>query len=530
MAQFMLEKAAAISITYGVLALCATVACLAIPFICKKMKQENDGQDFWYSARDSQSWISLGLSFFASSMGAWVLFAAPEVGALSAWWGVLGYAVASSLPFLVLGVLGPKVRSRFGQGFCVGDWVCQRYGRPMQILVAVVSVFYMWVYLVAELTSMGNLVRDFAGMDPLNTLLPVSIVTMLYTMAGGLPASIWTDRVQGVVMVITVLVAIIACTTGLDIKENAWKETSVWNDKGFEAFVTLILAILGAELFNMGNWQRVYAAKDETHLYKGLVLGACMIFLTMMLFGVVGMLAEAQDRSRAEPSLVIKALAFFDLLRSQSGWVIGLAFALGTCMVTSSVDSLQTGLLSVISKDVIGLKFSPMVLTGLGQVFVLAVNVPAIFFAHEATKDVELGLNVINLFLIADLLTLAIAVPVFAGLGSLATQNGALAGCVSGFVTIMAFGWFEFGTFKAGLEMFTLMAFGNIKPVEFGLTASRTCIIFFVLPLISGLVTFTVSWCERVLQHLASIAGSKSADMETTKELSGPPAIEHEEI
>jgi Na+/proline symporter len=517
MASYILEETPALVITYGILLLCALVASISIPFIYKEMNEKLNGEDFWYSARNSQGWISLGLSFFASSMGAWVLFAAPEVGAIQSWWGVLGYACASSFPFLLISILGPMVRSRFDQGFCVTDWVGQRFGRTMQILVALVSLFYMWVYLVAELTSMGNLVRDFAGLDPLNALLPVSLVTMLYTMAGGLPASIWTDRLQGVIMAIAIIVTIIACVTGLEIKESAWKKASVWSDKGFESFITLILAILGAELFNMGNWQRVYAAKDTTNLRKGLVFGAAMIFPTMMLFGLVGILAEAQDQSRAQPSLVIKALAFFDLLGGQPTWVAYLAFALGISMVASSVDSLQTGLLSVISQEITKLQWSPLALTCLGQVFVLMVNIPAIIFAYEATKDVMLGLDVINLFLVADLLTLSIAVPVFLGLGSLATQNGALAGCFAGFITIMGFGWFEFGTFMAGLEMFTLMAFGNVEPLEYGLGASRTCIIFFVLPIITACVTITVSWCERVLEYLGAFTnlGAKNETQET---------------
>jgi hypothetical protein len=267
----------------------------------------------------------------------------------------------------------------------------------------------------------------------------------------------------------------------------------------------------------MGTWQRVYAATDARSLRKGLVFGAALIFPTMMLFGIVGMLAEAQDQSRAKPSLKIKALAFFDLLRTQSGFVVHLAFALGVCMVASSVDSLQTGLLSVVSKEITRLQWSPMALTLLGQLFVLIVNIPAIIFAHEATKDVLLGLDVINLFLVADLLTLSVAVPVFSGLGSMATQNGALAGCFAGFVTIMGCGWFEFGTFKAGLEMITLMSFGNVKPPEYGLGASRTCVIFFVLPIITGSVTIAVSWCERVLEYLSTIAALRDKSGTQTK-------------
>lgn len=509
----MITEGQAYGITFGALTLFAGVAMAAAFFVYRGVKEDGEkGADFWYSARGSQGWVSLGLSFFASSMGAWVIFAAPETGANFGWWGTFGYAIASSLPFGMMACLGPLVRARFPEGFCLTDWVLSRFGRPTQIYVAIISVFYMWVYLVAELSSMGGLIRDFSGLDPLTAVVPVAMVTMLYTMAAGLPASIWTDRAQGGIMVLFVLIACLACTSGLEITETAWKSAASWDDKGFEALVTLILAILGAELFNMGSWQRVYASQNDVQLRRGCLLGAALIFPTMMLFGSLGMLAEAQDQSRPQSTLIIKALAFFDLLGGQSVFIKCLTFALAVCMVASSVDSLQTGLVSIVSKEVTGKKLSPVVATGIGQVFVMAANIPAIALAAEATKDPELGFSVINLFLIADLLTLSVTAPIFMGLGSLATQTGVLAGCVSGLMTIFIFGWAEFGTFMAGLEMVTLMAFGNTAPSEVGLFASRTAILFFVLPFITGTVTFLTSAIERVLESLPRTVAEKEGE------------------
>jgi len=260
---------------------------------------------------------------------------------------------------------------------------------------------------------------------------------------------------------------------------------------------------LGAALFDMGAWQRVYAAKDDGQLRKGLIFGAILIFWVMFLFGLFGMLAEAQDLGRSPPALTIKALAFFDLLRSQAGWVPILAYALATCMVASSVDSLQTGLLSVVSRAVMDLDISPKKRMVLGQLFVLSVNIPAIILSSEATKNPQLGFNIINLFLIADLLTLSITVPVFLGLYPFVTQRGCLVGCACGLLFIMGIGWVEFGTFIAALEMFTLMAFGNTKPQESGLTASRTCIVFFLMPIVTGVGTLLVSWMERVWEKFS---------------------------
>jgi len=405
----MISQTAAYVIIYVVLAACSCVAGSAGYFVFKVLRKDasgNDGDksgaDFWYSARGTQGPVSLGLSFFASAMGGWVLFAAPKVGALSGWWGTIGYALASSLPFVLFMWLGPIIRRRFTGGFCLTDWVRQRFGRPLQVYVSLVSVFFMWVYVVAELTSIGNLVRDMSGLSPLNSLLPVSIITILYTSLSGLPGSIWTDRLQGVIMVIFIIVTIIACFGGLHIAEGKWSEVSTWSDKGFESLVTLILAVLGAGLFNMGTWQRVYAAESVGALRKGCAFGAVLIFLTMFLFGLAGMLAEAQDRSRPESTLVIKALAFFDLLTSQGSGIQGLVFALALCMVASSVDSLQTGLISVLSKDILGTTLTQVQSLIVGQMFLVAVNVPAIIMAFESTKDPALGGNIINLFLVAD--------------------------------------------------------------------------------------------------------------------------------
>jgi len=517
-----ITEAQAYGITYGALVVFTGIAGIAAFFVYRNAKENAmAGADFWYSARDSQNWASLGLSVFASSMGAWVIYAAPETGVTSGWWGVLGYALASTLPFLVLCYLGPLVRARYPEGFCVLDWVAARFGRPTQIYAGIISVFYMWVYLVAELTSIGGLISSFSGLDPLSALVPLSLVTMLYTMAAGLPASIWTDRVQGAMMIPFILIAVIACASGASIKGGTWKQAADWSSRGFEAFVVLIYAIMGAELFNMGTWQRVYAARDERHLRRGLILGACLIFPTMVLFGVLGMLAKAQDLSSAKPGSLVPPLAFFSLLTGQSTFIKCVTFALAVSMVASSVDSLQTGLLAVISKDIAAKKLSPLLTTGMGQLLVLVANIPAIWLAAESTKDPELNYSVIDLFLIADLLTCTMIVPVFMGLGPLATQNGVLAGCMSGLLTIFIFGWAEFGTFAAGVEMVTLLAFdsiANLAPKEYGLSAHRTCILFFVIPVITGAMTFMVSATERVLNAFSY------------KKMDDPPPIEEEPV
>ena len=58
--------------------------------------------DDYLSARGSQDWLRIGLSLFASGMGIWILFGPSEVGYYGGFWDVVGYAVSSATPFILL--------------------------------------------------------------------------------------------------------------------------------------------------------------------------------------------------------------------------------------------------------------------------------------------------------------------------------------------------------------------------------------------------------------------------------------------
>merc|ERR1712007_203317 len=143
-------------------------------------------------------------------------------------------------------------------------------------------------------------------------------------------------------------------------------------------------------------------------------------------------------------------------------------------------------------------------------------NIPAIAFAVVAVYDNDslegLAVKLTDLFSMADILTITLVVPVFAGLWEFATPYGCLLGMFSGIITIMLWGWIEFGTFMAGMEMITLMCFGNVDAAPSsdgapacGFYSRRASMLFPSLVLITGLVTYVVSWMERSIILLARV-------------------------
>ena len=400
------------------------------------------------------------MSFFASGMGAWVVYGTTEMGANPrlSWLGVLGYSFASALPGIFVMWLGPLIRdaTKGRKAFSTTDFCLVRYGRVMQFSCAAISVFYMWVFLVAEFTSISNIYALIVGKqtyDSVNfknvnvgytTVIAVSIgvITVLYTGIGGLPSSIVTDKFQGILMGgLVLLLTIAVCSVSENrISKEQFDLASNWTEDGFYALVTLILAIISAELFNQATWQRVWAAKDTPSLRKGFGLGSALVFLLMMFFGIMGMIGYAKEPSAYDNLEKYAYLAFFNILEPMGqGWhVLVLIFV--TSLAASSVDSLQNGITSLLSSDLLKLSQNPELIKWMNRAVLVAVNIAAVVKSAERY-------DVLGLFLVADLVCATAVFPVFMGLlnpekfGIISpTEMGAFVGILGGISAVLVSG------------------------------------------------------------------------------------------
>mmetsp|Transcript_23873 Transcript_23873/g.73502 ORF Transcript_23873/g.73502 Transcript_23873/m.73502 type:complete len:593 (+) Transcript_23873:199-1977(+) len=479
--------------------------------------------DDYLSARGSAPWYAIGLSFFASGMGAWIVYGTTEMGATRAlsWWGVVGYSTASAFPALALCWLGPKVKAKVGKdvGFSATDFARKRYGRLMHLHVSAVSCFYMYIYVVAELTSIGNVYATLVGKDiegnesqsyTTRVAIAVALATWSYTAIGGLPASILTDKLQGVVIAAVVVVLLFATTTlkRNEVSKSEFDDATGWFSKGFEALVTLYIAISSAELFNQGTWQRVFAAKTDQDLRLGFLLGALAVTLVMMFFGVMGMIALANDPEAYASFQKLAYLAFFDLLLPLPRVWHFLTLALLTTLAASSVDTLQNGLAAVLSQDLVKHRLSP----NWSRLVVIGFNVAAVVQASDRFE-------IIPLFLVADLVCATAVGPLFLGLidqdislfGGVVvvaapTELGAFLGCLSGLAAVMVNGAindvnvarnpysgkvYERNSNLAYFWLTNTKADGT--PYECALCGSKTMHTFIVVPLVATLATLLFS-------------------------------------
>ena len=454
-------------------------------------KGEKDSADYFLAARNSAGTAAIALSFFASGMGAWVLYGTTEMGATPelSWLGVLGYAGASGLPALLIGCwLGPAVRNLSERkAFSTTDFGRRRYGRLMQLAIAAVSGFYMFIYIVAELTSISNVFALLTNKTSKSFGIGVTIslggLTILYTALAGLPASIVTDRFQGVIVASLVVMLTVAVTVKEEnhVTRQEFDQASNWTMQGFKAAVTLFIAIAAAELFNQSTWQRVWAAESVSAMRRGFGLGSVMVFFLMSFFGVMGMIAYANDPTSYDNWEKFAFLSFFDLLEPLSdAWHI-VVLILVTALAASSVDSLQNGLTSIFYHDLVKIGWNPKWIT---RALMVTVNVPAVWMASKKH-------DVIGLFLVADIVCATSVFPVFCGLqtadyGRLKapTELGAFLGCLSGIATVLVTGVL-FNADGGVWEYFWLR-----NNAICALCGNETMITFLVTPAVSLIATY----------------------------------------
>ncbi|ALM51513.1 sodium:solute symporter family transporter [Halomonas huangheensis] len=392
--------------------------------------------DDYLTARNSQSSTTLALSFVASGMGAWILFAPPEIGAFVGPLAVAGYAVGSALPFIVLGLFGPAIRRRLPQGRSIAEFAQDCHGAVVQRCVAFISILYMACFLAAELTAIGAITELLSEVPGVWVILAVALSTLCYTTIGGLRASLATDRWQALLLIMLLVIVVgVVWRSGLPTPAVTESWSSAPPEAALSVALTLVIAVTAANLFHQGYWQRLWAARDDRSLVRGAWLGGGITVVVVAVVGALGMWAAVAGLELGSPPI-----PFFALLSAAPAWLALLALVLAVTLVASSVDTLQNGLASLL---VSSSGSNRMSLTAARWITVL-VMLPVVLVALQ-------GVSVLRLFLIADLLCAAIVVPVMLGLWARMVPAAAMAGGAAGLVATIVPGWLAHGSPQAGL-------------------------------------------------------------------------------
>ena len=364
--------------------------------------------DNYLLAGRSVKTVSLTSSLIASSLGTWVLFGPASAATWGGMGAVVGYSLGTAFPMFFLIYLGKKFRKEYPDSKTLIEVIRLKYGAKLFKLIFLLSFFYMFIFLIAEVTAVSLLVKYFSGTPLWITSLIIVICSMIYTLYGGLKVSIFTDKIQFALFSILIIISFsyLIYVNYNHFNINLIMQTkpelfNLNNKLNYTAGLTFFIAVAATNLFHQGNWQRVYAAKNYRLLKTSLIISFLVIIPIVFLMGFTGIIAASINTD------VIPDLAFFSLILKKQNFYISIVLVLLSISLTiSSIDTIINAISSLIIVDS-------------SKVLVLKVNLikfpkTIIFIICAITFIIaSTGLSILYLFLLADLLCCAAVLSVF---------------------------------------------------------------------------------------------------------------------
>ncbi|ENH71070.1 hypothetical protein FOC1_g10008443 [Fusarium oxysporum f. sp. cubense race 1] len=386
-------------------------------------------------------------SNLGASLGSGILFSYPELATISGVQGMIVYALASSLPMLIFGYLGPIIRRRCPEGFVLTEWTRQRYGVITMLYLSFMSLVTLFLYMVGELSAIGQVVNAMTGLKPLPVMIVQCAVTTIYTSLGGFRISFITDVAQGTMVIGLVIIAAITIGAKTEIQRPLIEESGLTKSNllGWQLLYILPVAVLTNDFFLSSFWLRTFASKTDKDLRIGTTIATIVILCILTLVGSTGLIAVWSGALSLEDAAGSGSVAFFVLLETLPSWVVGIVLVMVVTMSTAAFDSLQSAMVSSGSNDLFRNKLNIWYI----RAFVVLIIIPVIVIALKAP-------SVLQIWLITDLISAAtIPVLVIGLVDKFYWWRGfeVVVGGLGGILTVFIFGCIYYGNAQEAGEL-----------------------------------------------------------------------------
>ncbi len=354
--------------------------------------------------------FSLTTSLSASALGAWILFGPASAATWGGIGAVIGYAFGTATPMLLLYNFGPKIRKEFSKGLSLTEFIKKRFGLGVLKISLFLILFYLTIFLIAEVTAIAFLI-NFVSKTPLWITAGITlIICLLYILKGGFKLSIITDKYQFIVIAVLIFISAIIILGKLEInsfeliKQNA---SNLVNSKylpNYTAGLTFFIAVAATNLFHQGNWQRVFAAKNNLILKKSLIYSSIIIFIIVFWMGYSGLISLSLN------SNVIPDLAFFDLILNNNYIITISILVLALALTLSTIDTLINAIASIfiVNGNQINKSISGKSVRNKTNYIIIFICILVFILASK-------GFSILYLFLLADLFCCSAVVTIFYG-------------------------------------------------------------------------------------------------------------------
>jgi len=203
----------------------------------------------------------VGLSAVISGRSAWLLLGFTGMSftmGLSAIWAVVGYIFVE---FLLFRYIAPRIRKFAGKYDCITipDFYSARFNDNsgiLRIMIAIIFIIFMTSYVAAQFVAGGKALYAFFEISPVTGLLITALIVLFFTILGGFMAVMFTDVLQGIIMISALIILPAICIIYLGGWHEVYSDLSDNSNNFFNPFslgAGTFAGFLGIGLGSAGN-------------------------------------------------------------------------------------------------------------------------------------------------------------------------------------------------------------------------------------------------------------------------------------
>ncbi len=321
--------------------------------------------DYVLGGRKLGVWV-VTFSERASGESAWLILGLPGVvfaSGLAEIWVVIG--CTSGILFSWMFV-ARKLRDESESNFAltIPEFFEHRFNdttRTIRTLSTLIIVFFFTFYVCAQFIGAGKVLNVTFGMSQMNGMILGACIILFYTVMGGFRAVAWTDFLQSLLMVITLVVLPITALielggwdkiTSAIIAQHPGHLSVLGGDHGMVATFSIITGLAWG-LGYMGQphlLARYMAINKPEKLREGAVIGiswAVLAFWGAMFIGLFGIVmfqnGVITDQEKVMPLMATELLP---------GWVAGILISGAIAAMMSTADSQLLVTTSSVAEDI----------------------------------------------------------------------------------------------------------------------------------------------------------------------------------
>ena len=231
------------------------------------------------------------------------------------WVGLFWFLVPNILCLIIFSHFAKYIREQMPNGYSIAGFMGEKYDNKVKNVYLLQLITITIMSTIVQLLAGGMLISSITGMDFLKVTIILSVIAFCYSQFSGIEASVITDAVQMIIMLIACAIILPAALSktggitnmleGINGVDGSYK--SLFSSSGKEVFLSFGLAsaigLISGPFGDQAFWQRAFSIKKEK-VKSSFILGAIMFAIIPLSMGAMGFIAGGMQMEASNVGMV----------------------------------------------------------------------------------------------------------------------------------------------------------------------------------------------------------------------------------